>query len=285
MIIDFRVRPPYKSFKKMGNLFGPGNGIDAYPVKTPEVWPVPSIANLDMDAFFKEMDEAGVTTCCLLGRSSAGTSWTGVDSEDIYELCQQYPQKFVGFGSVDASGDILKMLDDVDEAKEKYNFKGIVCEPGNGVPGLYADDRKMYPFYARCAQLGLIVVISLSPLLGPNIQYSDPAHVQNVCKDFPTGKFVIAHAAYPYVLQAISCCLATTNLWLIPDSYWIIPQVPGSNLWTQGAMLLQGKKFLFGSAYPFRGLPQAVDQMKKLGLPEEYYNRVMYENAKDLLGL
>lgn len=284
MIIDFRMRPPFKSFTKMGGLFGPEGSVHCFPLNGDDAWPVPSADNLDMKQFFGEMDEAGITKGCLLGRRSS-TVWSGVESADIYELCQEHPDKFFGFGAIDVSDDIMDSLQYVDEAKNKYKFYGMVCEPGNSSTPCYADDRRLYPFYARCVELGLIVVISMSQFLGPNISYADPARVQTVCRDFPKGRFVIAHAGYPHVMGAIGACLAEKNLWIIPDVYWTNLKTCGRDLWTEGAIYLQGKKILFGTAYPFRGLAQSVQVMKDLHLPEKFYNRIMYENAAELLGI
>ena len=284
MIIDFRLRPPYKSFTGMGGLFGPTGSVNCYPLNSADAWPVPSATNPDMDKFFEEMEEAGITKGCLLGRRSS-TVWSGVKSEDIHELCSMHPDKFIGFGSIDASEDIMESLALVDQGKKEYGFRGMVCEPGNTVPACYPDDRRLYPFYARCVELDMIVVISMSQFLGPNISYADPSRVQTVCRDFPKGKFVIAHSGYPHVISALAAAVAEKNLWLIPDVYWTVTQVPGRDLWTQGANWLQGRRILFGTAYPFRGLPQSVYEMKRLGLPEKFYNRIMYENALELLDM
>lgn len=283
MIIDFRVRPPYKSFLKMGNLYGPNGSVHSFPVNGAGTKPVPSADEESMDLFMKEMDEAGITKGCLLSRR-ATTSWTGVDMKEIKELVDAYPGRFIGFGAVDISDDIMLSVSLVEEGK-KLGFKGMVCEPGNSTYPGYADDRRLYPFYARCVELGMIVVVSMSQFLGSDISYSEPYRIQRVCRDFPKGNFVVAHAGYPHVTEAIGACVATPNLYLIPDLYWTVNQVPGRNLWTEAAVYLQGQRLLFGTAYPFRGLIQSVEDMKNVGLPEKFYNMVMYENAKELLGL
>lgn len=284
MIIDFRLRPPYKSFVQMGGLFGPEGSVNSYPLNGDDAWPVPSATNPNMDDFYKEMEEAGITKGCLLGRK-ASTVWSGVDNADIHELCTQKPETFIGFGAIDVSDPIMESLALVDQCKKEYGFRGMVCEPGNAAPAYYADDRRLYPFYARCVELDMIVVISMSQFLGPNLTYCDPARVQTVCRDFPKGRFVIAHAGYPHVLGAIAAVAAEKNLWIIPDVYWSVTQVAGRDFWTQGANWLQGRHVLFGTAYPFRGMPQSVYEMKRLGLPEKFYNRIMYENALELLNM
>ena len=47
MIIDFRMRPPFKSFTKMGGLFGPEGSVHCFPLNGDDAWPVPSADNLD----------------------------------------------------------------------------------------------------------------------------------------------------------------------------------------------------------------------------------------------
>ncbi len=282
MIIDFRLRPPYKSFVKMGGLFGPEGSVNCYPLNTDDAWPVPSATSPSMEDFYKEMEEAGITRGCLLGRRSS-TVWSGVDSADIHELCTQFPDRFIGFGAIDASEDIMESIALVEQGKRDYGFRGMVCEPGNAKPAYYADDKKLYPFYARCVELNMIIVISMSQFLGPNISYADPSRVQNICRDFPKGKFVIAHAGYPHAMGMTAAAIAEKNLWFIPDVYWTNTKTPGRNIWTEAACWLQGRRILFGTAYPFRGMPQSVYEMKQLGLPESFYNRIMFENALELL--
>lgn len=282
MIFDFRMRPPFKSWTSMGGLFGPQGGLHVFPLSGRGT-PAPSADKMDMKEFFKEMDEAGITKGCLIGRRSSGDWVGGVKNEDIYELCQQYPDKFIGIGGIDTSNSIDEQLADVDKCAREYKFRGMMIETANSPTPMYADNRKFFPFYEKCAELGLIVVLVLSPFVGPNETYASAVPVQNVAKAFPKGKFVVVHGGYPDILPSVIATITTPNMWIVPDFFWEYPFIPGRDLYTQACMLSQGVKFIFAASYPFISMGQAVQEMKNLNLPEKVYNRVMWENAKELL--
>ena len=263
MIIDFRVRPPAAGFETL-NMHGPENNVHCYPVNGPDMMPNPSSDEYSMPLFFKEMEEAGIDKGVVLGRDT-GTRWGYVKNDAIMDVVNAYPDKFIaGFGSVDVTRGIRESVDEVQRAVKELGCRGIVLEPGTSQPACYADDPRLYPIYDRCVELGAIVVLSMSHFLGPDVSYQDPAHVQRVCHDFPSGKFMIAHAAFPHILSAIAACIAEKNLWLIPDNYMSITNMPGRNLWAEGINYTQGRHIVFGTAYPYANLKQSVEATKNL---------------------
>lgn len=282
MIIDFRVRPPANGFETL-NMHGPTNNVHCYPVNGPDMLPIPSSDEFSMPLFFKEMEEAGIDKGVVLGRDTA-TKWGYVTNDAVMDVVREYPDKFLaGFGSVDVTRGIRESVDEVQRAVKELGCRGIVLEPGTSSPPCYPNDARLYPIYDRCVELGAIVVFSLSHFLGPDVSYQDPAYVQRVCRDFPTGKFMIAHAAFPHILPSIAACIAEKNLWLIPDNYLSITNMPGRNLWVEGINYTQGRHMVFGTAYPYAGLKQSVDAIKSFGLRKEYYDKYMYQNALEVL--
>ena len=103
-IIDFRVRPPYKSFL--------GSGIfRCWDFQSPETMtaiqmgrnPIPSVREGSMDMFVKEMDEAGIVESVIMGRRTgdAALGSGAVDNCEIKELMDRYPGRFIGFAGID----------------------------------------------------------------------------------------------------------------------------------------------------------------------------------------
>ena len=72
MIIDFRVRPPFKSFCKL-NIYG-ARDPNPDPVTAPGVWldvpPFRSFDDRSIERFIEEMDEAGIDVAVAMGRNS-----------------------------------------------------------------------------------------------------------------------------------------------------------------------------------------------------------------------
>ena len=96
MIIDFRIRPPLKSFRNMSiytetewveGLFG---FCGALP---------PSARKRSMPMLKKELKNAGITHGVMWGRVVADPKQS-VDSQDVADLVKQYDGFFSGFGGI-----------------------------------------------------------------------------------------------------------------------------------------------------------------------------------------
>ena len=126
MVIDFRVRPPYRGFLEMG-IFTKY----VVPQKDPRKLSafemgragVPSCEQRSMDLFMQEMDEAGVEACVVMGRKNKGTAINAgnILPEDLYELANSHPGRFIPFAGIDPN--------DPDARKEVEYVAG---ELGNG---------------------------------------------------------------------------------------------------------------------------------------------------------
>lgn len=98
MIIDFRVRPPFKGFEKL-SLFGKTKAFQEAPFATPNTMSIPSALEFSMPLFLQEMEEAGIEKGVVLPRCSTTTPWGAVTNDEVVEGVRQYPDKFIAFGS------------------------------------------------------------------------------------------------------------------------------------------------------------------------------------------
>ena len=157
-IIDFRIRPPFKGFLQTAN----------YRNATP-----PSI-----EAFMQEVEEAGIDLAVVIGRQtppsmryrgSWGLPYGSVPNDDIAELVERYPGRLVGFAGIDGStGDAA--LREIERCRA-LGFKGIALDNGWCDPPLYDDDEALVPIYEKCEKDGLIVAITSSVAIGPDMDY------------------------------------------------------------------------------------------------------------------
>src|SRR5438128_11870804 len=74
--------------------------------------------------------------------------------------------------------------------------------------GLPAEDRRYYPLYAKCVELGIPLSIHTSANW-TSVAVNDlghPRHLDPVARDFPELRIIMSHGGYPWVLAA--CLLA-----------------------------------------------------------------------------
>ena len=287
MVIDFRVRPPYKSFLQLGIFPRWANPVTD-PLKMSPFGmgrdPVPSCEQGSMELFLKEMDEAGVNKCVVMGRRTRNSS-TGagnVEAEELRELALAYPDRFLPFAGIDPTDDDAPAQ--VEQAGN-MGFKGISMDPGWCVPALYADDNRVLRGCEACERLGLIAVITHSAVVGPELGYCDPCAIQHVAQAFPHLNIVVAHASWPNIEKALGMAMLCPNVYLCPDVYFYTDNMPMSEHLVTAANGYLKYRMLFASTYPVGGLKQSVEKWSRKGLTQEALRLTLHDNAARLLQL
>jgi hypothetical protein len=229
------------------------------------------------------MDEAEIDVAVIMGRRSA-PRYGSVPNEEVAELVRDYPGRFVGFGGVNGS-DLKDALAEVDRIID-YGFKGVAMDNGWSDPPLYDDDEKLFPIYEKIASAGLILSLTSSIFVGPDLTYSMPVHIQRVALAFPNLPIVVPHGAFPWATQMCGVALQCRNVYLLPDFYFHIPNTPGADEYLKAANYYLGHRLLYGSSYPVRPLDQSLAQFRALAFEkDETRERCLGGNAARLLKL
>lgn len=286
MIIDFRVRPPFKSFAKL-RIYNPRpqnpDPVTASPLFTNIEPPYRSYEETSIDAFVEELDEAGIDVAVAMGRKAGGPHGS-VPYEELVELRELFPGRFVCFGGLNGI-DVNGALEDIDRCVD-LGFKGAALDNGWSDPPLYDDDERLYPIYEKCTERGLIVSLTSSIYVGPDVGYSMPVHIHRVAQQFPDLTIVIPHAAFPWAAVMCGVAFQRPNVYLIPDIYLNVPGLPGSDDYFRAANGFLSYRFLYGSSYPVRPLGQSVRSFKALPFDsDDIRDRCLGGNAARLLGL
>lgn len=273
MIIDFRVRPPYKSLgqgalwnierrKWFAHKFGQGIS--------------PSIEQLSMELLIKEMNEAGIDKGVVQIRLSIG-----MQNADLMDLLREYPDRFIGMIGVDP-WQKEQAIEEIDRYILNGVAAGIIIEHGFCQPLVTADDAENYPIYDYCQHHNIPVTLSFGGFLGPKVDHNAPPMIDKVAADFPDLTIILAHGGWPYVQEMAHIAFNHKNLYLSPDIYAV--NVPGSADYLAAMNYFVPEKMIFGSAYPVIAMKDMVNYYAEHLLPE-VYDQVMYQNAAKILKL
>ena len=134
-----------------------------------------------------------------------------------------------------------------------------------------------------CRERGVHVLFTLSALVGSDISYSHPIHLDRVAADFPDVNLIVRHACWPWVTEACGVAFRRQNVYLIPDAYGV--NMPGYQQWVEAANTYLADRLLFGTAFPIVPLKPMVDAFRKLGWQDGVREKVEYNNAARLLRL
>ena len=285
MVIDFRSRPPYKSFATNTALFPRKVDED---FESPELVPalnmnsgeMESARTCDMDLYFQEMEKAGIDLAVIHGRQTPTEGY--VPNDEIAELVAKYPNKLLGFAGIDLS-DIPAAVREIERTAQEFGFKGVSIEPGYF--GLYTDDECLTPIYDKCQELGLIVSLTDSIFVGPDMSYAHPVHIQRIANRYPDVIFTVDHGCWPFVQEALGMALICPNVYLFPDFYCYIPNMPFADEYVKAANYFLKYRMLFATGYPIRSMIQSMEQFRALPFREDVLEQLLSENAKRILKL
>ncbi len=233
-----------------------------------------------MDLLFDEMDESGVEMGVISGRVNSVLG--SVANTDIAGIVARHPDRFVAFAGIDPV-DRRATRQAVDDAIDA-GFKGISLEPGLQMDPWYLDDPRLYPLYAYCEDRNVIILLMSGGNAGPDVTYCHPAAIDRVARDFPELTIVAGHGNWPFASEIIHVCYRRSNIFLSPDIY-LNPGLPGAREYVDAANGFMAERMLFGSAYPFSALDDAIQFMANLPFRPEVLERVLHGNARRLLQL
>jgi len=276
-IIDFRIRPPFKSFLASAMYKGAArrDGI------TRKVGFEPSQAATELSTakLIAEMDAAGVEAGVVVGRKSDVLG--SIDNADILELSTLHPGRFIPVGSV-LPCPRLAAREEIDRLLGQ-GCKAIAIEPGGLAEPLHYDDRRLYPFYADCEDRGVVLIVMGGGNAGPDITFTAPEHLDRVLGDFPKLRIVSSHGSWPWVQQILHVAFRRPNLYLSPD--YLMANMPGMDDYVRAADGYLSEQFLYASAFPFAPVKAYADWFRTLPIRPQNLERVMSGNARRLLGL
>jgi predicted TIM-barrel fold metal-dependent hydrolase len=285
MIIDARVRPPYKSLKQ---VLAPEPGARPPVKRSPLVSGydrTPSMMQKSWELFGEEMDAAGVDKGILVGRQAGHRT---ILNDDIAELRDQYRDRFpVALAGINGA-EVEAGVQEIERTLKEMHFRGIAIDPGWWVPPRYVDDPMNYPLYQKCAELGGVLYLTCSLMQGPDISYAEPYRIQRVANDFPTLKIVVVHGAFPYTSEMLGVMIANAplgNLWVIPDFFQFIPGFPGAQDWVEAANHFLGDRILYASSYPVRPLGQSLTEFRRFSYKTGVLENLLAGNAATLFGM
>jgi predicted TIM-barrel fold metal-dependent hydrolase len=277
-VIDMRIRPPF-----LHKFFGSTPGTPEFETVR---WLNARVGSNDPDHFkrvrdhhdlVREMDDAGITVGVVVARSEPKVRIT---NDQVAKLVAAQPDRLVGVGLADPQHlGLDAAVAEIRRAVTALGCKAINVDPGFLERPIKADDSLLHPMYQTCAELGVPVFIMSGPTT-PDLADSQPRSIARVASAFPELPLVVCHGCYPFVHEMIAVALMHPNVYVSPDMYTFLP---GGQLYIDAANGFMANQLVFGSAYPFKPLRQAVDGFRALGLRADVIDKVMYENAAALL--
>ncbi|MEM7353813.1 MAG: amidohydrolase family protein, partial [Acidobacteriota bacterium] len=170
----------------------------------------------------------------------------------------------------------------VERAVKELGFVGAHLYPHwFGEP---PDHRIYYPFYAKCAELGVPIQIQVGhSAQGFLPTVAQPMLLDRVALDFPELTLIGIHIGYPWTEEMISVAWKHSNVYIGCDAH-------APKYWDPSFVRFIGSrrgrdKVLFGTDWPVIGFERAVREIDEFGFSAEVKRKLMWENAVRVYGL
>ena len=236
---------------------------------------------IPVSQYLRKMDRAGIERSLLIAVRAGDLNVRGsfeLPIDRVAAVCARWPDRFSGLAGVDPFRG-MKGLADLTYAVKECGFVGAHLYPHWF--GLAPDHAKYYPYYAKCAELGVPIMMQV----GHNLVYTRerrlpsvgrPITLDQVAIDFPELTLIGIHIGVPWTDEMISMCWKHPNVYTAGDAYaprhWPASYVHYLNTYGRD-------KVLFGTDWPVIDPERAVREVKELGLRPESERALMRDNA------
>ncbi len=277
VVIDFRSRPTTPECLRY--------------LDTPQVRRVMEIlgtsapAPTDLSGYLEYLSQAGVDRVGFFGHVAQDTNDWDISNERVAELAAQSGGRIFTFAGVSCRGGMAAVRY-VEHAIRGLGFAGISLEPfGDRTT---ADDRVLYPIYAKACELGVPVAITagplpyagLGPVEGPALWSAEPIAIDRVATDFPELTIIYSHTSWPWSNAVIAVALRHPHVYFDTELYY---GLPGNEVLGPAIDRLVPERALFSSGYPIVPIEKARKEIESSGIQPKHLAGVFGGNARRLL--
>jgi predicted TIM-barrel fold metal-dependent hydrolase len=235
---------------------------------------VPSV-----DATLRAMDEADVEVALLCAWS--GPSGTLISNDEVAAVVAAHPDRFRGVASVDLRHPVAA----VRELRHAIQELGLIAL--RVVPWLWnlpPDDRRYYPLYAACVELGIpfCTQIGHTGPLCPSEPGRPIPYLDTVLLEFPELVVIGGHVGYPWMDEVISLAIKYPNFHIDTSAY-AVHRLP-----VQLVEYLRGAgrhRVLFGTNWPMLSARRSLEHLAELDLDDESRALFLGGNAERVFAL
>jgi hypothetical protein len=199
------------------------------------------------------------------------------------EALDRYPDRFIPCANADPN-DGMEGIARLVRAYETHGIRAVGVFPAGTFPQVPINDKKMYPIYAKCVELG-IPVFCCAGVPGPRLKAACQ-HVElidEVMFDFPDLVFVTRHGCEPWTELAVKLMLKWPGLHFSTSAF--APKYYSQHI-VDYANTRGGDKVIYAGYFPMGlSLERIMTELPGVGFKDEVWPKFLRTNALRVLDL
>jgi hypothetical protein len=207
----------------------------------------------------------------------------GVGGKVGERALRDHADRFIPSSNIDPNGGMEAIRTLVRE-HETWGTRAVGIFPAGCTPPVPINDKKMYPVYAKCVELGIPVFVCAG-VPGPRLPFA-PQRVElidEVMYDFPELVFVTRHGCEPWTDLAVKLMVKWPNLYFSTSAFAprYYPQAIIDYANTRGA-----DRVIYAGYFPMGlSLERIFTELPAVGFKDEVWPKFLRHNAARVLGL
>ena len=241
------------------------------------------VASYEVPEFIARMDGLGVEKVFVCAIKTWSVQQQRLlehsTNEEVIAVKEQAPDRLYGLFGINVH-QRMKGVAELERVVKEHAFVGAHLHPhGFGLP---PDHAYYFPYYAKCQELGVPVIVSTGHTLDlmPN-DPGRPMHLDRVALYFPDLAIVCTHTGWPWVEEAIALAWKHPNVFLgtsaYAPKYWKAEMVRFIN--SHGR-----DKCMWGTDFPLIDHGESLAQIGELGLRDASIEKFLHANAARVFG-
>ena len=234
---------------------------------------------IPIDVTLAAMDAGGVSYGLL-------SAWHGPDgpmigNEEVAGWVAAHPERLGALAAVDLR-DPVRAVRELRRCVTEQGFKGLRVIPW--LWGLPPNDRRYYPLYAECVELGVPFCTQVGhtgPLRSSETGRPIP-YLDDVALDFPDLVIVAGHIGYPWTEEMVALARKYPNVYIDTSAYTARRYPPELVRYLRAD---GRRKVLFGSNFPMITAEKALEHLDALELDDEARELFLEGNARSVFSL
>ncbi len=284
MIIDYGSSPPVPAFRQ-----GPRKHLENYRrVYASSEKAAGRDKETTLEEWLATYERLEARHVVVKARDIETTWGLKIPNEAVAEFCAEQGPRFIGFAGVDPLKGMAAVRE-LEHAVTKLGLRGLNLQCFENQVAI--DDRRMYPLYAKCCELGIPVNIHCGINFSSHSsmeEFGRPTKIDRVAMDFPELRICASPPGWPWVHELIGVAWRHPNVWIglvaIRHKYLGVAHSGYEPLLQYGRTVLKDR-MIFGSAWPMMPVERCLEDIRGLGLPQEIEERWLHSNAATFLGL
>jgi predicted TIM-barrel fold metal-dependent hydrolase len=238
------------------------------------------VAVLPIEAMIEDMDAHGIDMAVVLpvdARSAFRDEF--VPNTHVADLVRQYPDRIIGFCSVDPSmgQEAIKALE---HAVGELGLSGLKLDATK--QRFNPTERRYYDLYARAEELGLPVTFHTGWSPGFELEYGNPVLYDRIAEDFPELRMNLAHFGWPWAEECMAIAWNRKNVFF-DIAAWRPSYIPPNIV--HFINTVNQDKALFSHDFPVIPTATLLKELEELRLKPDVLEKLTVTNPRRFLGL